>query len=349
MVALCVASPAGQVGKTALCAGIGRRLQNDGKRIGFFKPISIITEPKTPGATDRDSAFLKETLELHEPLELVCPLRMTSAELQASTKTSKSDIVTKIQNAYREVVRAKDVVVIEGPSGLSRDSAGASLLADILGTTEAWMLIVLQYSGGPWKAELGSMDSSLKAKLLGAVVNGVPANKMAEKAKLTSGLDAQVFGVLPQDRTLLGLSVKELGEIVGAVEVTPADGTGELVENIMLGAAGLDPGPQYFGRKSNKAVIVRGERSDMQLAAMETPTRCLVLTGGVKPIDAVLRQAERRKVPILVTEQDTRTAMSRLEQALSKVTFSHEQKLRKFDELVSQHFDFKALYKALGI
>ena len=57
----------------------------------------------------------------------------------------------------------------------------------------------------------------------------------------------------------------------------------------------------YFRRKPNKAVITGGDRADIQLAALETSTRCLILTGNLYPSPAVLNRAEELCVPVLLT------------------------------------------------
>ena len=64
----------------------------------------------------------------------------------------------------------------------------------------------------------------------------------------------------------------------------------------MLGAMVVDSGLDYFGRKSNKAAIIQQDRPDMQLAALETPTSCLVLSGSSQPpIYSVLQKAESQR------------------------------------------------------
>lgn len=348
MIALCVVSPQGQAGKTALCCGIARKLQNDGKRVGYFKPVSVVLAGQTEKSAQGDCEFANEVLELARPAGVVCPVVIAEKDLPLATK-GVADMTKKIQDAYHEASRDQDVMIIEGPAGLTKGSTGAVLLGAILAAIPAKLLVLVQYKGTPVKADVDGIDSSLKSKMIGVVVNGVPANRMAAKAQITSGLNTAVFGVVPQDRTLMGISVREIVQALGAEEVTPGDGAGELVENILVGAAVLDHGPIYFNRKSNKAVLIRGERPDMQLAALETPTKVLVLTGGVKPIDQVLRQSRRRKVPVVVASQDTQTALSRVSDAVQSARFAHRQKLNRLDEILGQNLDFKGLYKAAGI
>ena len=55
----------------------------------------------------------------------------------------------------------------------------------------------------------------------------------------------------------------------------------------------------------NKAVIVRGDRPDLQMAALNTSTACIVLTKGVEPIEYVRYEAEQEEVSLIVVETDT--------------------------------------------
>ena len=123
----------------------------------------------------------------------------------------------------------------------------------------------------------------------------------------------------------------------------PASST-ELVENLMLGAMVVDSGLEYFGRKTSKAVVVRGDRPDMQLAALETPTRCLVLSNSTEaPFYNVRQKAEDKGIPIILTGDDTGTVVTRIEDVLSKAGFNQEKKLPKLAEIIEQHLDLQAV------
>ena len=73
-------------------------------------------------------------------------------------------------------------------------------------------------------------------------------------------------------------SVGELAKHLGGEIVNCPERSEELVENLMLGALSVDSGLDYFRRKTNKAVIARGDRPDLQMAALETSTKCLILS-----------------------------------------------------------------------
>jgi hypothetical protein len=117
----------------------------------------------------------------------------------------------------------------------------------------------------------------------------------------------------------------------------------------MVGAMTIDSGIDYFNRKSNKVAVIRGERADMQLAALETSTKSLILTNNVRPLSQVLYQAENKHIPVVVSPEDTGQAMMNIEQVLSKVTFNSLEKLEKFEKIIDQHLDLKSIYSQLGL
>jgi hypothetical protein len=152
----------------------------------------------------------------------------------------------------------------------------------------------------------------------------------------------KVLGTVPENRFLLALTVSELAESIQGKILNNADKAGELVENYMLGAMVVDSGPAYFGRKINKAAVIRQDRPDMQLAALETPTNCLVLSGSSQPpLYNVLSKAESKGVPVIATETAVPDIVARIENTLLHTRLRQEKKLAKLAEIVKQNLDLK--------
>ncbi|MFB0559249.1 MAG: DRTGG domain-containing protein [Dehalococcoidales bacterium] len=340
MAALYVTSLQAGVGKTAVCAGLGRHLQGEGKKVGFFKPI--VADIKSPGkvAIDSDAEFIKRVLALKEPVDSLCPVIGRQGKLTSG-----------IKQAYAQVSRGKDVVIVEGVWRLRPGGKPIEASYEVVEALDARVIIVEPYSEGLSRIKFIDKYKDFGEYLLGVVVNKVPRSRMEPVyEQLSSQIgEVDILGVLPEDRVLFGLTVGELaGHIQGDI-LNCADKSGEVVENFMLGAMIVDPGPDYFGRKANKAVVVRGERPDMQLAALETPIKCLILSGGVSPIHTVLRSAEDKGIPIILTKGDTVSVVNSVELALGKPRFNQEKKLPRLAEIIEQQFDFQALYKGLGL
>ncbi len=64
MAALYITSPQAGAGKTLVCAGLGRQLRRDGKKVGFFKPLVADIRSTAKKSVDSDTAFLKRILAL---------------------------------------------------------------------------------------------------------------------------------------------------------------------------------------------------------------------------------------------------------------------------------------------
>ncbi len=338
MVALYVTSPEGAVGKTAICAGLGRHLLNDGKKVGFLKPLMAGDKPVE--GTDSDAIFMKQVLTLEEPADQMCPVI-----------DKASNLVDSIRDAYARVSAGKDVVIVEGLCGLGSGDVMERASYAIAEALCARVIIVERYNNQLSPGAFIGSYVEFGEFLLGVVLNEVPINRLEqvrEEASARFGeAGIKILGVLPEDRTLFALTVAEIARHIQGEIVDPAEKSSELVENILLGAKQVDPGPEYFSRKTSKAVVVRSDRPDMQLAALETPTTCLVLSGDTPPIPTVLYNAEATKVPIISTDADIISIVSNIEDALNNARFNQDKKLARLGEIMEQHFDFPALYREL--
>ena len=203
------------------------------------------------------------------------------------------------------------------------------------------------------EAKLINNGKGLGGHLLGVVANKVPRSKVDY---ISNHLSAQlgeagtnVLAVLPEDRILSTLTIGELAEHIQGEILNCVDKSAELLENFMLGAMYVDSGLEYFGRKANKAVVVRGDRPDIQLAALETSTRCLVLSGNMTPIHAVLHGAKDKGIPIVLARGDTMATVVAIENALDEVRFGQEKKLSRLIEIMERLFNFQVAYGELSL
>lgn len=158
-----------------------------------------------------------------------------------------------------------------------------------------------------------------------------------------------IMGLLPRQRLLVATTVGELadgidGEILAGEEFADA-----LVENLTVGAMGVDHALTHFRRKPNKAVITGGDRSDIHLAALETSTRCLILTGNLHPSPLILTQAEEKGVSVILSRQSTLETVEMINQFFGRTRFHQTQKLEQFQKIFESNFDFSQLYQVLDL
>ncbi len=209
---------------------------------------------------------------------------------------------------------------------------------------KAKVIAVESYGGGILK--YGNAYKKFSEDFLGVIINKIPSNQVQrikkEAAEKYGAKGIRVLGVIPENRTLLAITVGELAEGIGGKILNHKEKTEELVENYMLGAMVVDSGLDYFGRKKNKAAIIRQERLDMQLAALETSTSCLVLSGGSQaPAYGILQKAESRGIPIITTEAAVSDIAASIDKLLGKTRLNQANKLIKLADTVQQNLDLK--------
>lgn len=328
MVCLYITSSKEAAGKTTVCAGLGRLLQKRQQKVGFFKPI--IARGKQPAA-DHDAIFMKQILGLTEQVENVSPFI-----------GEQDGLASRIKEAYSLISPGKDVIIAEGAGELGTIQA---LSARVIAVEEYFD----QLSG----KSIERYIQGYKEHLLGVVLNKVPLSKVGqlhdEMTAQLKGTGIALLGVLPEDRQLLALTVGELAEVVGGEVLVSKEKLSQLVENVMLGVMTVDPATEYFSRKKNKAVVVRANRPDMQLAALETSTRCLVICTDTPLAAAVRFRAEAKNVPVISTKDDIIATVGKIENALVQSRFSQEAKLPRLAQIVEQSFNLQSLRALLGI
>ncbi|RPJ63490.1 MAG: phosphotransacetylase family protein [Dehalococcoidia bacterium] len=337
-------------GKTALCAGIGKKFINAGKKVGYIKPVNLTGDVAAEGCPD--AHFVNQALELGEEKQQVCAFNISQEKLWQSLSEDTNSFAEKIKSACDSVSAGKDILIIETPGILKNDQVSALACYTIAEKVGAKVILLLGYANNVKDADLDQVIAKFGERLIGIVLNQVPETKLdivkAECEEYFKSRNISVLGVLPESRSLLGVSVAEIAAALGAEIISSKDKSGDLVENVMLGAMTPDSARDYYSRKRNKAVVTRSERPDMQLAALDTSTKCLIVTKQ-KPSMPVMVKAEDKKVPVLVVNKDIIEAVSAIEQALAQSRFQHMQKLIVLTSILDSRFDFRALNAALGL
>ena len=354
MKVLYITSTATFSGKTALCIGLGSKFRRDGFTIGYMKPVSTTARKVAGQIVDEDAQFIRQTFDLAEPLEALAPIAlMPKAVEDILTGKEKTDFIARLREAYTRVSQGKDVVILEGGAHCMEGALiglSAPLVADLLGARE---LVVIKYTSDLVVDDALGVKALFGDSMIGTVINTVPRQRMRFVQEMVKPYleerGVKVFAVLPQERLLMSISVGQLADCLGATIICCPEAGEELVEYLMVGAMNVDSALTYFRRKPNKAVITGGDRSDIQLAALETSTKCLILTGNLAPSPLILGRAEEVGVPVILTKQDTLTTVEIIEQFFGKTRLHQEKKVQRFQEMLNERFDFDELYADLHL
>jgi len=355
MVTLHIASTERFSGKSALCIGLGGYYRRRGYALGYLKPVSTSDRVLPERTSDEDASFMKQVLGLSEPVEILAPVTLTSLAVEAILKgEGPIDYRERLKAAYEQVRQGKDILILEGGGNLREGyllGLSPPLVSELFDARE---LVVVRYD-----SDIQIVDDALAAhaildgSLLAVVFNVVPRQRLPFiKAVVQPFLAAQgvtVLAALPRERVLSSVSVGELVDRLTGELLCGQEYTEELVEHLMVGAMNVEAALRYFRRKPNKAVITGGDRPDIQLAALETSTKCLILTGNLEPSPIILGRAEEIGVPVLLVREDTLTTVQNIESFFGKTRFHQPKKIQCFERVLAENFDFAKLDQALGL
>ncbi|UCC67463.1 MAG: phosphotransacetylase family protein [Armatimonadota bacterium] len=350
MVTLYVASSELYSGKTLACLVLGMRWQRQGRRVGYMKPLGMLPVAMGDQVTDEDAQFVAQHLNLEASPSHLCPVLL----VEESCHLEPEDARRQVAQAFTATSRGMDVMLVGGSGSLL---SGGSVLgldgASVAEMLDAKVLLVTRCLSFLDVDSIIAAHRALDDRLLGVILNLVPPREEARvREHVVPCLERDgmtVLGLLPMDPVLHSVSIRELVEATGGRLLCGADAADEIVENFVVGAMGVDRALHYFRRTPRKCVITGGDRSDIQLAALETPTRCLILTGDLQPRHTVLARAKELGVPVLLVPDDTLHTVSTIDEMLGRLRVREPKKISRAAERFDEHLDLAKLDALLGL
>ena len=355
MIALYISSTAPYSGKSALCVGLGRHFQQDGYAIGYMRPVTTTKTCIGECVVDKEAELMLQTLGLKDPIAAIWPVCFDLPTVEAVLRGKDEDYRKLIKDAYAQVSEDKDVVLLEGGSRCVQGLAAGISCQEISTFLRAKVLVVDKYDVATTLVvdDLLAYKMRLGNKMLGAVLNAVPKHRLDFVQQLVVPFlekhGVPVYAVLPLDKIFSAVTIGELAEALQGEIICRPDLADNLLENLMVGAMSVDSALKYFRRKLNLGVITGGDRPDIQLAALETSTRALILTGNMRPSPLIISRAQEAGVAIILVKYDTMTTVQRAEEVFGKPRFHQEKKIARFEHMLAERFDFAKLYQELGL
>lgn len=349
---LFIASMSGYSGKSLVTLGLGILLRERGFRVGYIKPYGRIPVRHEGHIVDADAEFMRKALGLREPAEVVSPF--------VATFEAQSDLLAGRQSdRFEDVMRAissiegKDAVLVGGAADLFEGSAFGINGLRLIRHLNACTLLVEPWDGDSSIDAVAGARELLGSRFTGCVINKVPQvahdHVMKSVRPFLERSGIPVFASLHRDILLDAITVRQLVEILNGTVMCGEDGLDEFVESFSIGAMDVDSALKYFRRTPNKAVITGAHRSDIQLAALETSTRCIILTGGLYTNEVILGKARTQGVPVISVYDDTYTTVEKIESVLGKIRIREQRKVQKTREIIEKEFDLERLLSVLGL
>jgi len=258
--------------------------------------------------------------------------------------------LSKIKGGYGEVSKDADYVIIEGTKapwnlthiGLSTPHLAKEFNASVIclvnfPDVDALDDIFLQRD---LFVQQGIEDISI-------ILNMVPPmhQKLVTEniGPYIRSLGLQYLGAIFIRRELFSPSIREILHTLNGQMLLGDDKLDVLIDQFMVGSMAPENALKWFRRAKDKAVITGGDRSDICLAAMETDTNLLILTGGIGPDIRTISRAKELGVPIMMTAHDTYTTGNMVDNLVGTVSPEDLEKVKVVERIMLESIDFGLL------
>ena len=328
-------------GKSAISLALALGFQARGLKVHYMKPIGASLRRFGDDFIDEDAYFAWQALGIEADWDLASPVLLTQEMIEASLAGPVAGVEEKITSALTKLSAGQDLIIMEALSGLDSGRALGLPVKRVAELTDASVLGVIAHHPNPDLDGMLTLQAACQERLAGIVINGTPPHVVAslqERLKpFVAYHNLPFHGALARDKTLRSVSVSDLLEDLNGEVLCGHEGLDEMVETFMLGAMGSAAALRHFQRKANKAVITGGDRGDIQLAALQTSTRCLILTGNLRPNVRVLGKAAEQGVPVILVREDTLTTTERVEKAIGHVRLSSPKQVARLRETIKEY------------
>lgn len=353
MTAILVVSTERYSGKSSIAVGLALEFADRGFVVGYMKPVGSYPIRVNQEKVDEDALFVSEALGLKDSYSDLTPYFLTWDTLNRYMRKKPADARSRVKAAFCRLSEGKDVMLLEGAQNFVNGRILGLSAGELTGLLDLKVLLLDTFND-----EL-SADRALSARdywgesFLGVVLNWVPERRISFARNLLTrflqGEGVTVFGSIPTDRVLRSITVNDLARGLNGEIICAWDRGEELVESLMVGAMGQEQALRLFRKQANKVVITGGDRADIQLAALETPTKSLVLTGGHRPSPVVMGQAEEMGVPIILVKFDTATTVEMVDAAIGHQKVHSPRKIERIRKYVAEELDVDLILERVGL
>jgi uncharacterized protein len=354
MTGLYIGSTTGFSGKNLITLALGKKFRDSGLNLGFMKPVGAVPKEIDGKMVDEDAYKTAQFLGLSSDPSMLTPV-LVSQDFKMKAYTGECLLYKNdIKKAYDELGKDKDLTLVGGSgsflfSGKYCQLDGLSI-SRLLGTK---VILIDRFQRELNYDYLIAAQEVLGDDLLGVILNDVPDYFMQETkdfvVPMLENRQVKVLGTIPHDDVLKAITIGDLASQLGGRIISMHAKSDQIVQNFLIGTMQIENFMTHFHKNKNVAVIVGGDRSDLQLVALEGNCPCLILTGNIYPNDIILTRSEVLGTPIIVAREDTFTVAQKMENILNRTKLREPVKIDQGCSLVNENIDYTQLFKDLGI
>jgi BioD-like phosphotransacetylase family protein len=350
MKSIYIVSTTEYAGKSSIALSLALNMKQKGQKVAYMKPIGTLPTKVDGVDSCEDVGYIWQALGKPGDVKSVCPIILLQHFAEKALGKEKTNYKELIKNSAANLSKSYDALVLEGAGNVNQGSFIDLAAADVAKLLKTPTVLIAKYNGLLTLDEILQAADKLKLNLTGVIVNMVPASAKDVVEDIIKPFlnehNIKFLGYLQQDRLLASVSVAKISQHLNGKVLAAKNHLGKMVESFMVGAMGQEQAISFFRKKANKAVITGGDRSDVQLAALETSTNALILTGNLTPRPLVVSKAEEAEVPVILVREDTLTIIEKTEELLSHIRIHEDQKIEHMRHLLNEHIDLETIYPA---
>ena len=198
------------IGKTVVAGAIAHCLSLEGRRVGVFKPIATGCRRSREGLVSEDAEFLAHYSNCDNPLEQINPERYLEplAPVVAAERANREIDWRNVQLGYENIVKANDVVVVEGIGGLMVPIRQDYLVLDLMQDMALPVIVVASSRLGMINHTLLTINTCRNNNLsvIGVVINNYNTDQATIAEETNPRIIAEVgniriLTVIPYDKS----------------------------------------------------------------------------------------------------------------------------------------------------
>lgn len=337
-------------GKTAVALALGIATQERGQRVGYMKPKGTRLRSAVGKTLDQDPLFARETLDLESEMHDMEPIVYSPTFVQEAIRGREDpdSLRERVESSFRSLSADVDRMILEGGGSLTAGGIVGLTDADIAELLDATIVLIAGFEDPGDTDEILAAADHLGDRLGGVLFNDVPDAAFdtlaSDVVPFLEGRGIRVYGTVPRDDELAGVTVAELVDEIGAEVLTPDVRTDARIRRFVVGAMSSEEALGQLRRVRDAALVTGGDRPDIQTTALEAPgIECMLLTGGIRPSDAVLGRAAAADVPVLSVRTDTATTLDRTDEILNAGRTRNKEAIERMGRLLDDYADIDAI------
>lgn len=189
----------------------------------------------------------------------------------------------RIEGAFKTISERKDAVGASCDNNFSEGITFGLSGTQLIKLLNAYALLVGRYACDTFFIDfLLELEKIIDGPMMGVSFNKAEPAHLEEIKEFVSPFlnrkDMEVFGFLPWDTLPDPIRVQDMVDYPGGDVVCGSHRLDGMVGNCLVGAVQVDMFIRYLLKNPGSAVIVGGDRTDIQLVAVENGVRCLMLS-----------------------------------------------------------------------